>query len=416
MEADRFDEIQQARRGFDEVVAEIRQVPGHEDFLSEPALADILNAADDHPLCYLTAADSDGAALIVRDGDVIPVVLPMLSATSTRERVESHLRHYRAFRRDPLSLPSWTSDVDDTTQWLWEAVMAPVLSLCPATEMTIITGGLLGLLPLHAAWFPDSAAVTGRRYALDDVVISYVPNARSLTVARGRAQQSTMDTVLAVADPLPRRKELDPLHSAIHEVNAACDGYTSVLLSGSAATASNVRSHLSTADILHFACHGIADLDVPANSHLVLAGDDRLTLRDLLGMDLRARLAVLSACETSMAGTDLPDEALGLPTGLLHAGVAGVVASLWAVNDLSSAILMTEFYRRWYRSDSSPARALRDAQQWLRDSTNAEKVHAAEQLPAEVRDHFLDMLLFREPDDRDEAAIPVWAAFEHIGV
>jgi hypothetical protein len=56
-----------------------------------------------------------------------------------------------------------------------------------------------------------------------------------------------------------------------------------------------------------------------------------LNASNLLAMRLRARLAALSACETSRPGTALPDEVVFLPTGLLQAGVASVVASLWVV-------------------------------------------------------------------------------------
>ena len=93
-------------------------------------------------------------------------------------------------------------------------------------------------------------------------------------------------------------------------------------------------------------------------------------------LDLRlaaARLAALSACETGIPGTKLPDEVVGLPTGWLQAGVAGVVASLWSVNDLSTAMLMERFYRLWREDGLAPALALRQAQLWLRDSTNREK-------------------------------------------
>ena len=88
----------------------------------------------------------------------------------------------------------------------------------------------------------------------------------------------------------------------------------------------------------------------------LLAGNRWITLR-VLAMKLHVRLAVLSACETALPGTGLPDEVVALPTGLLQAGVAGVIASQWAVPDLGTAILMAEFYRRW-RGTSPPWRSV----------------------------------------------------------
>lgn len=124
-----------------------------------------------------------------------------------------------------------------------------------------------------------------------------------------------------------------------------------------------------------------------------------------------------------MPGTELPDEVIALPTGLLQAGVAGIVASMWAVPDTATAMLMTEFYRQWRWERLAPAAALQQSQRWLRDTSNAEKcaayedalANAAGWLPPEVSEAFLYQLMYREPDDCDEQGIEVWAAFAHIG-
>jgi hypothetical protein len=69
------------------------------------------------------------------------------------------------------------------------------------------------------------------------------------------------------------------------------------------------------------------------SSAFLLAGDDTMTIRDLFGATAaQARLGVLVGCETGVAGSSLPDEALGLPTALLAAGVTGVIASAWAIH------------------------------------------------------------------------------------
>jgi hypothetical protein len=99
-------------------------------------------------------------------------------------------------------------------------------------------------------------------------------------------------------------------------------------------------------------------------------------------------------------GTRLPDEVVAPPSALLRAGFAGIVASLWAVTDISTAMLMARFYHFWKHEEYAPDEALRQAQIWLRDSTNGEKLAYYEQflpeltqaplihgsLPAEVAD------------------------------
>ena len=73
------------------------------------------------------------------------------------------------------------------------------------------------------------------------------------------------------------------------------------------------------------------------------------------------------------------EDAEGLPAGFLQLGAIGLIASLWAVNDLSTALLMLKFYEYHLQNDIAnvgdrmpPARALRCAQLWLRDVTNTE--------------------------------------------
>jgi CHAT domain-containing protein len=128
-------------------------------------------------------------------------------------------------------------------------------------------------------------------------------------------------------------------------------------------------------DVIHLSCHAAANVTRPMESAFLLAGDDTMTVRDLFGAPAgRARLGVLAGCETGVAGGSLPDEALGLPTALLAAGVTGVIASAWAIPDhLVTAVLLARFYGLWQADDQPPAEALRQAQRWIRDSTNGEK-------------------------------------------
>jgi len=136
-----------------------------------------------------------------------------------------------------------------------------------------------------------------------------------------------------------------------------------------------VRSQLTHADIVHFSCHGKANLNDPLNSGLLMS-DGLLTLKDIFDLKLGdrggIRLAILSACETGLAGIENADEAISLPTGLLQAGVAGVVASLWRVDDRSTRLLITKFYDLWCKEGKTSTQALHEAQIWLRDSTAGE--------------------------------------------
>ena len=372
-----LDAIRAARDELDAVIEEIRAVPGYEDFLAVPTFDDVAAVARDCPLVYVAAAEPGGLALVVRGADVTHVPLDGLTAETLRDQVTGHLDRYAQYRASrETGYPQWNTSLDEVTAWLWNEVMGPVLDHVGQTaDLVIVAGGLLGLLPLHAAWTADAGQVTGRRYVLDTVTVSYVPNARALQAARRLAAEVPPTRLLAVADPWPVAAA--PLPMAKYEVMTAAAAFPAAqtTLRGGEATFLSFEWEAAKADVLHLACHGYAELARPLDSGLVLAGG-QVTLGRLMELQLRVRLAVLSACETALPGTELPDEVVALPTGLLQAGVAGIVASQWSVPDRATAMLMAEFYRRWWWDRMAPAAALRAAQRWLRDTTNAEK-HAA---------------------------------------
>jgi CHAT domain-containing protein/tetratricopeptide (TPR) repeat protein len=103
---------------------------------------------------------------------------------------------------------------------------------------------------------------------------------------------------------------------------------------------------------LHFATHGLVNSARPELSGIVLSlvdpqgGEVRgfLAAPDVSRLRLEADLVVLSGCATAL-GRELSGEGLlGLTRAFLYAGARGVVASLWRVDDLATAELMTRFY------------------------------------------------------------------------
>jgi CHAT domain-containing protein len=147
--------------------------------------------------------------------------------------------------------------------------------------------------------------------------------------------------------------------------------------------------------VLHYSGHAVFDPRDPLNSALVL-GDksDRsqwLTLRDIFcRLHLRDNwLTVVSGCESGMLRPDSADEFVGLPSGFLYAGASCVLSTLWAVYDLSSALLMDRFHADWL-SGLGVGAALREAQRWLREDIRT---------GPELRDAVLPNFLRRLPQE-----------------
>jgi CHAT domain-containing protein/Tfp pilus assembly protein PilF len=122
--------------------------------------------------------------------------------------------------------------------------------------------------------------------------------------------------------------------------------------------------------IVHFATHGLLDAEHPDLSGLVLSlvdeqgapRDGFLRMHEIYNLRLDADLVVLSACQTAL-GREVRGEGLvGVTRGFLYAGARSVVASLWQVDDESTAELMKRFYRVMLQEGRGPADALRTAQ------------------------------------------------------
>lgn len=130
--------------------------------------------------------------------------------------------------------------------------------------------------------------------------------------------------------------------------------------------------------IIHFATHGLLDKEHPELSGILLSLlDERrrpregfLQMHEIYNLRLPADMVVLSACETGIGKMIKGEGLTALSRGFIYAGAKRVVASLWEVNDYSTAELMKSFYRNLLMgSGQRPAAALRAAQLelWRRD-------------------------------------------------
>ncbi|WP_059008379.1 CHAT domain-containing protein [Streptomyces specialis] len=418
--------LEDARRDWALVVERIRAVPGYRDFLRAPTfdtLAAVVRRAG-CPVVYLSATDLGGVALLLTPdapASVVRVDLPLLDRAWERRVAADWLRAAETEPEDEEDIERAEQACDALSRELWTRVMEPVTAaLRGHREAVLIPTGGLALVPLHAAGWNDPQAPTGRRHVLDRLAVRYAPTLRSLAVSLDRCQDLPDDTsrVLAVADPAPVDRE--PLPDAEDEVAAVCcwfAGRIAGVLAGPAADRDRVAGLLTEAEVHHFACHADFDPARPLDGGLVMARDERITARDLLAAPgFRSRLVTLSACRTGMVGDALPDEAVSLATAVLQAGAAGVVASLWEVPSAATMALMARFYEHWRRERLPVAEALRRAQLWFRDATNAEKHAALPMAPAFAPPPDLDPAGRAQwPDQRQDASPLAWSAFFHTG-
>jgi len=252
-------------------------------------------------------------------------------------------------------------------------------------------------------------------YALDHYTFAYVPSAQALYHARAAAARPA-DSLLAVDNP-----DGTLTFSTMEIAEALRHFPASRRLAGKEATLQAVRQALPDHAVLHFSTHGWAGWRESEVSGLKLA-DGNLYLRDLFDLRLeRARLGILSACESGLPGMKLLEEVVSLPAVMMQAGVPGVLGSLWAVNDLSTAMLIARFYENWRQRGLDLPQALREAQRWLRDLFHDESKlsELQAQLPESIANRFAAEqadAFFKVAALRDLSHPNYWAAFVFYGV
>ncbi len=244
----------------------------------------------------------------------------------------------------------------------------------------------LCIVPDRALWELPFQALQSRTgvHLIEDYTLFSAP---SLSVLREVTKQpngaTRSNSLLAFGNPQldgervgTRRGDSEtrfgPLPEAETEVKTLARLYgadKSRIFIGSEAREKVVKTEAPKYQVLHFATHGLLDNRNPMFSFLTLAQtagdpneDGLLEAREIINMDLHAKLAVLSACQTARGWVGTGEGVIGMSWALFVAGVPTTVASQWKVDSASTTSLMIDFHRRLTKSKLTKAAALREAE------------------------------------------------------
>lgn len=262
---------------------------------------------------------------------------------------------------DPSARERWRAPA----RRAFRELVAP-LAPTPAAEILVLADGALAYIPIEvlipgAASEPWGAA---RRF-------SYGPSASVLLDLERAAVPADWDrAVLAVGNPAfdgarrdgEARRE-GPLRSLPHAgeearaVQRLFRGEGADRLLGRRATLERwLGLEPARYRFLHFAVHARVSERHPQRTRLVLAGG-ALDLPTIRRLRIQPALVTLSACETALGRRVRGEGMIGLPHAFLAAGAAGVVVTLWRIEDRSAAEFMVALYRELH-AGRSPAEAL----------------------------------------------------------
>ncbi len=236
-------------------------------------------------------------------------------------------------------------------------------------RILFVPDGPLNLIPLGALTL-DPAGDRDQPLLLRHEVLSF-PSATLMAALRTRSERGPSDgsppRILALAGASgPDGARLPGAAREVRSLGSRFEGVEVRLSSEHGASPPGERD-LTQYDAIHIAAHTTVDDQHPWRSGILLASnaapgrDPYLRAARIASLGLPARLAVLSGCE-SAGGRILSGEGvIGLTAAFVSAGVPTVVATLWPVDDRTTARLMERFYDALARDHTAGA-SLREAQ------------------------------------------------------
>ncbi len=299
-------------------------------------------------------------ATILRDRVEVILKLPHqplrhYATALPQSQVEKTLESLRRNIAEPDALQQTQTQLQQVYNWLIQPA-AEAIAQSQIKTLVLVLDGLLRNIPMAALY-------DGHQYLIEKYAIALSPSIqlfdpKSLQPGKLNALVVGLDQARHGFPRLPHvSDELKQIHSRVQSQVLLNQQFTTQALQTEMTSKSFSITHLAT--------HG--QFSSKANETFILAWDKTINVNELNSL-LRSRdqqrsqpleLLVLSACETA-AGDNRAT--LGLAGVALRAGARSTIASLWSVNDESTALLMNQFYQSLTNQGQPRAEALRRAQ------------------------------------------------------
>lgn len=235
----------------------------------------------------------------------------------------------------------------------------------PYRYLTITPTGYLHYFPFASLGqeSEDEYGEKRMKFLVEDKIINYVPTPLYDSYEpKGDAFDAEQSKIILFGPPQKSNlrfsdKEIDK----IEKVFPRCR-----IFKEESSTEGKFKDESRDASLIHLSTHGILKKDDPWSSYLMLGSgkneDGHLTFAEIMELDLlQVGLIVLSACETALGSEEIPGgQITSLASAFGTAEVSTIVATLWSVDDLSTSVLMSNFYKKL--RTMGKGEALREAQ------------------------------------------------------
>jgi len=208
-------------------------------------------------------------------------------------------------------------------------------------NLIIVPDGLLNFLPFEALITRESNTTNFAKmnYLMNDFKIAY--NTSANIYLNAKPVSKSEKTVLGIFPVF--EKTAFELHYSKKEMESIQNNFEGKYLENANASFSNFKNEANKYSILHLSTHASSgDVETPASIKFY---DQEILYSELYNMHISPDLVVLSACETGIGKLYKAEGAMSVARGFQFAGAQNLMFSLWKVNDFTTSVFMTDFYK-----------------------------------------------------------------------
>jgi CHAT domain-containing protein/Tfp pilus assembly protein PilF len=351
------------------------------------SIGDVMKMCPDKKIVFLeySVGDSSSCLWVITSTDHHLFKIP------PKKEIKENIETLRFALQDPSAdnMKFFAS----SSSALYEKLIKPAEPYLPKnSRIIIIPDGILNYLPFEVLLTDNKVVKTTNGYSdlpylIKKHALSYVQSASVLkSILDGKQEINRSKTIekkiIAFGDPVYDGetgisnqkgniyKRLEYSGKEIENIAALFKPEDKEIFLRDNASEYNLKKEgeLTKFRYLHFATHGYINEASPDLSSLVLTHaensneDGFLQTNEIFKLKLKADLVVLSACQTGMGKMINGEGIVGLTRAFMYAGSSSVLVSLWNVSDISTSILMGEFYKNLVKNKLSETDALRNAQ------------------------------------------------------
>ncbi|MBW4563397.1 MAG: CHAT domain-containing protein [Mojavia pulchra JT2-VF2] len=273
--------------------------------------------------------------------------------------------------RKSLVNPAAINAIKTQSQQVYNWLIKPIESQLQASQVDTLVFVLDGTLRN----IPMASLYDGKQYLVEKYAIALSVELQ-LFDPKALEQQQIKALTAGLTQPPPGFPNFTPLPAIKSEVNSITKaGVSTTSLLDQQFTQKALEKEVNTVafNVVHLATHG--QFSSRADNTFILAADGPINVRQFDSL-LRSRdetqpqaveLLVLSACQTAVGDKRA---ALGLAGVAVRAGARSTLASLWQIDDESTALFVGAFYQELKRGELTKAQALRHAQLQLLQHPN----------------------------------------------